>query len=114
MLPLDLVVRHELPDSALQSNRVKSVLAESVVELAPGNTLHYGAAAFRKGRLHPVDDLYEVVPQLGGVRVMLMQGHVVLDVTMVDPLDDGFEVLLTDGRPCQVDASEARGGAAIL
>lgn len=108
-----VVVHHQGGDFLLQLGGIKHIILESIVQTAPIDAFHL-AAVGGEGELHPLDDVPEVGPQFVGVGVVLMRGHVALDVAFVDPLQRGFEDLLADGRAVDVVLGEQVSCAVAL
>ena len=110
---LDLRVLHQRGNLRFQGGRVQHLRPELIVQFAPGKTLHFFPIGGEDG-LDPVDDVAVVEPEFVAVGVMLVVGHVLLDVPTGDPLQPQFQQSLPIDFAADVLVAQADAGAAGL
>ena len=93
-----VIVFHQFYDTLLHLFGIVLVILIPVVVQAPVETLHF-LPVVREQRLYPGNHALEVQPELVAVGIVLMSGHVVLDLAAIavrDPFQGRLQVFLPD------------------
>ena len=96
-----IIIRHQSRDFPLECLWVIRVLMVSIVEDPPGKPIHLLPIG-REELLYPCDDPSEVLPEILGVRVVLVLNHTFLDAllgahSVSIPVDYFLQIVLSDG-----------------
>lgn len=84
-----------MDDLCFEFFRVMISRMEFIVEFPPYHSLHLSAIV-RKNDFRPVYNILEVEPEFVRIRIVLVLGHVSLNLTATFPVDRSLEVVLSD------------------
>ena len=102
-------ILHQRRYLGFQGSGVQRLLAELVVNLAPGQAFHLLAVGGEDG-LDPVDDAGVVEPQFVAVGISLVVGHILLDVAARDPFENKLQQALAVHLHPDVFVTQADAG----
>ena len=100
-VPGNVRVLQQFDRATLQVVCIEPLVLKTIVERTPLDALHFLSVG-GEGLLHPPNHVLEVGPQLVGVLVVLVSGHVTLDLAAGFPFQRRLQQFLTDWRASDV------------